>query len=402
MNMRTLLVAGAGTWQLPAIRIGKKLGYRIVATDLDPEAVGAGEADAFYPVSTRDLEGTLDIGRKEGISGITSIVSETATVTVAKVAETLGLPGIPVDTAVAATHKGSMKRTLQAAGIPVAGGRIVTSVEGLAEFLASASSPCIVKPSDSSGQRGITLMDGDADPEHAFESAAQHASDRQVLVEEFLVGREINTTCIVRNGEPLVLSVSDRSTLPPPHLGIAVAHLAPPEISSVEAGKVTDLAISSTRAIGIENGVTYPQMILTGNGPVLVEIAARVPGGFMNEVALYSSGIDMVEYQVLQAMGEETDLKDLESESVYPAVGVRFLTRLDVSEDIRTIRSVDGIREARAIEGVKMVFMDIRPGQAIPPLQSSCGRFGAIISVGNSRWEVMRSLDSAFDKISIS
>ena len=75
---------------MPAIRIGKKLGYRVVATDLDPEAVGAGEADAFYPVSTRDLEGTLDIGRKEGISGITSIVSETATVTVAKVAETLG------------------------------------------------------------------------------------------------------------------------------------------------------------------------------------------------------------------------------------------------------------------------------------------------------------------------
>jgi biotin carboxylase len=400
--MRTLLVVGAGPWQVPAIRIGKRLGYRVVATDLDPEATGAAEADAFHPVSTRDLDGTLDVARREEVAGITSIISETATVTVARIARALGLPGMTVDTALAATHKGIMKRTLQEAGLPVAAGTVVTSSQELAAFLTDTPVPCVVKPSDSSGQRGITLMVGGADPATAWEAAARHATDDHVVVEEFLEGREINTTCVARNGEVRVLSISDRITLPPPHLGIAVEHLAPPAITAREAGSVSDLAIASTRAIGLVDGVTYPQMILTESGPVMLEIAARVPGGFMNEVALCLSGIDMVEFQVRVAMGEAPDPGGPGSGSVWPAVGVRFLTRLDVAAEIRTVSAIDGLREAEAIEGVQTVFMDLRPGEEVPPLESSWGRFGAIIAVGETREDVVRVLDDAGSRITIS
>ena len=101
-------------------------------------------------------------------------------------------------------------------------------------------------------------------------------------------------------------------------------------------------------------------------------------------------------------MNEAPDPADLARGTPSPAVGVRFLTRLDLDPAISTIGTIDGIGEAEAIPGVKSVHLDLRPGQEVPPLESSWGRFGAVIAVGETREDVVRVLDAACRTITIS
>src|SRR5207248_1486229 len=86
------------------------------------------------------------------------------------------------------------------------------------------------------------------------------------------------------------------------------------------------VAKSSVRALGLENGVSFPQLIAADDGRALVvEVAARVPGGQMADLARHAVGVDIVEIALRQALGD-----DVPDELVRPQfdrpLAIRFLT----------------------------------------------------------------------------
>ena len=96
---KTLLVLGAGIYQLPAIETAKRLGYRVLTTDNLPDNPGHRLAHQSFDCDITDVEGVSAIGERHGISGVIAPCTDAGVVSAAIVAGRLRLPGPPAHSA---------------------------------------------------------------------------------------------------------------------------------------------------------------------------------------------------------------------------------------------------------------------------------------------------------------
>ncbi len=399
--MKKLLIVGAGVEQVPAIKMAKEMGLYVVVTDMNPKAPGFSFANKKYTVSTNDPKGNLKVALKEKIDGVMTLCSETAVPVVAHVAAKTGLSGLSEDTAKAATHKGVMHEKMISNSVNVPEFALATRLDEVMKFAKSMEKPLVIKPSDLSGQKGVRIIRNLREIPEAFEIARDLSGDDSVLVNEFVRGPEINVTALVIHGEVKILSISNRVTLDNPYFGIAVRHLAPAYLTHDQKQQLQEQTIMAIRAINLENGVAYPQFIIDHTGPRLLEIAARIPGGHMREVALYQSGIDMVRFRILQSLGLPISMSMPANGNKYPSISVKFITRLNISEKIEEITSITGLDDAASIKGIKKCYVRLGKGSKIPALANSGGRFGAIIAVGEDLQSTLTATEKAFNKIKL-
>jgi len=378
------MVVGAGPDQLRAIRLAQEMGVRVAAIDRNPSAVGARVAEEFAAVSTDDKQGALAFARDARPDGIMTLVSETGVPVVSFVGEALRLPVPSQSTARLATNKTEMRRAFDRHGVPAVPWSAATAMSDVSRFVRQHGLPVVIKPSESSGQSGVALICGEHQLEAALARALQTSTDSRAIVEKFAAGPEINVCAVVHRGDVEILSVSHRKTLAPPHFGIAFQHVYPFACGRPEEMALRQAARAAIEAIGLEEGIAYPQLVLREDGPVVIEIAARIPGGYMCELAQLASGIDMVGVAIRQALGEPFELDALRAGERAAAAIVDFYTSLSVPSGTQVLRGLQGIEQAARMPGVARIEFLIGPGDPVPPLTSSRGRFGAVIVTGET------------------
>lgn len=398
---KTLMIIGAGHEQVPAIKMAAEMGYRVLTTDRNPEAPGIAHAHCFELVSTGDKEGNLEAARKHAIAGVMTLGSETAVPVVAHIAQVLGLPGVSEETAYKATNKNAMRAAFEAFGVPAPVSRPAVTLEDVESFAEAHGFPLVLKPSDCSGQRGTTRVEEGEGLEAALESALRFSTDGRAIVEKFCEGIEINVTAAVVAGEVHFLSLSDRITAEPPHFGIAIEHVSPPQVNKEMAEAIREASMLAIKAIGLTDGIAYPQVIASPKGPRVIEIAVRIPGGHMREVAWYRSGVDLIEIAIRQAMGDDDVWARCRRIETVNALSVKFITELDCPNHRgEEVLFIEGLDDARALPCVHLVRFSLNKGNPIPRLDSSAARFGAVIASGVNREEACRLSREAAEKIS--
>ena len=155
---KKLLLLGGSAQQIVAIDTAKRLGYITVLCDYLPENPGQYHADKFYQISTTDKDAVLAVAKKEQIDGIIAYASDPAAPTAAYVAEKMGLPTNPYQSVEILCNKDLFRKFLRENGMnaPQAGG--YSTVEEALSDLQRFSLPVIVKPVDSSGSKGATVL----------------------------------------------------------------------------------------------------------------------------------------------------------------------------------------------------------------------------------------------------
>ena len=148
----------------------------------------------------------------------------------------------------------------------------------------------------------------------------------EAILEEFVDGIEMNGIVIARDGESIPLTLSDR--LRPPGIGFGVGwiHVYPATTYGEQLEESERVAVHTVHALGLRTGIAFPQLIATRDGRVVVvECAARIPGGQMADLVRFATGVDLVEVQIRMALGEE-----LPDELVLPKfkqpLAIRFFT----------------------------------------------------------------------------
>ena len=260
------------------------------------------------------------------VDGVLTVSADRAVPVVAAVAEALGLPGIGTDTAYLMTHKIAMRRTLADAGVPqpaFAGARDLLSARAA---LDTVGVPAVLKPADSGGQRGIFYVESQDELDTHLHVALAESPTEEAIVEGFHDGLELNGIVIARDGEAFPLTLSDR--LRPPGIGFGVGwiHVYPASIYADVLAEAERIAVHSVHALGLRDGIAFPQLIVTDDGSVrVVEVAARIPGGQMADLVRHAVGVDLVEVALRQALGEP-----IPDELVLPRfkqpLAIRFLT----------------------------------------------------------------------------
>jgi biotin carboxylase len=391
---KTVLFVGAGRHQRRAIGRVQELGVRVVAVDGNPAAAALASADVGEVVDFTDLDAVAGVGRAHSVDGVMTVAADRAVPVVAAVAERLGLPGIGAETAHLATNKIAMRRVFAERGVPqphFAGVRLFPEVKAAAR---AVGFPAVLKPADSAGQRGIFLVHS------ADELAAQlvltlaASPGGEAIVERYHA--EENTLLVARDGEVQLVTASDRIRPEGAGFGVALAHLYPSTLFGDALAELERVAIAAVRAIGLRNGVAYPQLLVSPreNEVLAVEIAARIPAGQLDEVPRFGVGIDLVEIAVRQALGEEVP-DELVTPRFQQPLAIRFLTSGPGPLPTGVVRAVGPLDKALAFPGVERVDAWIKPGETIRPVQTDGDRRGYVIALGETNLEALERADAA-------
>jgi biotin carboxylase len=392
--VKTVLFVGAGRHQHRAIRRAKELGLRVAAIDRNPDAPGFDAADVTEIVDFADVDAAVAAARGLSPDGVLTVASDRAVPVVAAVAEALALPGIGSETARRATNKVAMRLALEEAGVPQPR---FASVRTVAEARTAADEiglPVVVKPADSAGQRGLSLVHSAGELEARLEEALAESQAGEAIVERFLDGVEINCLAVANGSEVTVLTLSDRRRPEGAGFGVCLAHVFPATIDGAPAAEAERVASAAVRAIGLEDSVAYPQLLVSADGVRLVEIAARVPAGLMDEVARIGIGVDVVHVALLQALGDPVPDELLRPLARQP-LAIRFLTAEPGPLPVGVVRSVNGLERALGAPGVVAGESYLAPGETIRPARVDGDRRGYLIAVGETDEDAVAGADAA-------
>ena len=378
---RRLLVLGAGSAQLGLLEAARDTDVYVIAADRDPSAPGFALADRRAIVSTEDESGIAQLAEAESVHGIVSPGSDWPVGIAARIAARLGLPHpISPEAGVLATSKVRQRQRFTEAGVPQPRWKLVTAPDDELGF------PVVVKAPDRQGQRGLSLVHTAEELEQAVAAALGASRAQRCMIEELVDGPEVTVVGFSSRGTFRAVVVTDRVVADPPAFGVALAHVFPSTALGLD--RVVETARHAAEALGIENGPTYTQLRVGANGPQVVELAARLGGGHDAELAECVTGFPLNRATIAAALGEDPP-SGVEASPAAAAV-TRFLVAPPGE-----LRSVSGLEEAEAADGVEYVRVYRRPGQRIEPLRHGPDRAGAILAVGDTREEALDRAERA-------
>lgn len=300
--MNKIAVIGANEPLIPFYRQAKALGYEIIGIAWAEGAVCRKYCDKFYPISFVDKDDVLKVCRDEKIDGITSFNLESALPTVIYVAQNLGLNSNGYDCLELTATKFSQRNSFEKNGIPVPQYKKIKNLSQL--DLSTFKFPIIVKPIDSGGSQGITKLDCEEGLEKAINDALEHSRSQEVIVEEFIDGREFSVECLSHNGKHYVLQITDKVTSGSPHF-IEMQHHQPADISPDTANRIRSLVEKALTALKIENSPSHTEIKLNSRNELyIIEIGARMGGDYItSDLVRLSTGYDMVKGCIELATG---------------------------------------------------------------------------------------------------
>jgi biotin carboxylase len=376
-----LLVLGAGPAQLGLLRAARERGVFVIACDRDPDAMGFEFADRRAIVSAEDEAAVGMLAKAERVDGMIAPGIDWPVAIAARVAARLGLPHpITPDAAVRSVSKQRQRECLGEHGVPQPEWRVTRGET------AGAPLPCVVKPADRQGQRGLTLVRERDELGEAVALAVSESRSGVALVEELVEGPEVTVNAFSLDGQLYPLTVTDRLVAEPPAFGVAVAHAWP---SDENPDRAVEVVRSAVEALGIARGPTYTQVRLAPDGPRIMEVAARLGGGHDAELCHVALGVDLNGLAISAALGKEVVV----SPSPDAATGgacVRFLVPPE-----GTLESVEGLGEATQIEGVVEARVYRRPGFRFGPFRRGSDRAGFVLAVGDSKEDALARADRA-------
>jgi biotin carboxylase len=252
-----------------------------------------------------------------------------------------------------------------------------------------------VKPVDSGGQRGIFKVESANELRRRLPQTLGFSRTRRAVVEQFVEGTELNVIAVVTDGEPHVLTLSDR--LRPPGLGFGVgwAHLYPSHLSSDILQRAEQVARDAIIALGLRNGIAFPQLLVDGAGGVyVVEVAARLAAGQMEDLVRHGIGVDLIEIAFTLALGEHVDQALYHPKFVRP-LAIRFLTARPGVLPTGRVLAVAGLDAVRSAPGVLDADLYIHLGELIRPVQVDADRRGYIIATARDPTEALTLADEA-------
>jgi biotin carboxylase len=357
----------------------------VVACDRDPHAVGVPYANRHALVSTEDEEGIEEVARDEGVGGLIAPGIDYPVAIAARVAARLGLPHpVSAETAEAAVSKLRQRELFDAHGISQPRWKLVTSPEQVTDS-SLQQLPRVVKPPDRQGQEAVSLVREAEELAPAVDAALAASRAGQALVEEYVDGPEVTVNAFSVDGTFHPLTVTDRLTADPPAFGVALAHVWPSEHD------IADVARGAAEAIGLRDGPTYTQIRVGPDGPRVMELAVRLGGGHDAELCEAALGIDLNALALAAAFGRRPGIPEAR-----PAGGVcvSFL----VAPPGR-LEGVEGLEEARDVEGALDVFVYRGRGWEFGPLRQGHDRAGFILARGDSRDDALERAALAAERI---
>ncbi len=316
MHRKSILLLGGSAQQTVAIKAAGELGYRVVLCDYLPDNPGRHYADSYYNVSTTDIEAVYKVAEDEKVSGILAYASDPAALPAAVVCERLGLPTNPAESVEILGVKHKFREFLRDNGFACPKAYTFSpsdSITGIAEAVRSFTFPIVIKPTDSSGSKGVTVLDAPDGLEKAVEYASGYSNNKIIIAEEFIrkgFPEVIGGDIFIRDG---VIEIFGLMSCLRKGRGtglIPIGKLFPAGLTAGQEDNIKRELQNLVSMLGIRFGEMNVEIILDEQDKVhFLELGPRAGGNMIPLQLTDALGVDLVKANVTAAMGESPDLR---------------------------------------------------------------------------------------------
>lgn len=397
---KTLLIIGAGREQIPVYQTAKKMGFFVIGTDINPEAPAFDYADKKLICSTRNAMETLgvvlDYSKNNYIDGVMTVANDVP-YTVALVAEKLKLPGISTDSAKIVSNKISMKECFIENNIPTPKYQVLKTKDEFLKKIQTMRFPLILKPSDGRGSRGVLYLDSSTDLGQAWEHSLKNSENKILLLEEYISGDQLSVEGIFYDEKYHPIAFADRNYnnigLTKPFI-VEDGGIIPSKYEGEILKQVSQIIANAANSVGIKWGTIKGDIVLSKNGPMIIEIAARLSGNYLATHHIpMAYGIDIVSAAINITLGIKIKEDDLQKKKK------KYLCARFFFPKSGTIKSIMGIEKVKSLNYVKMLEIYRKEGEFQPLIDHHAARAGTILCEGSTYEEAVERTNTAINHI---
>ncbi len=387
-----MLVFGGGDTHLPIIKACKALGYYTIVTDPAEKPLYAHLADKLAVLDPNDYEGHRRLVQEERIDGLVTCGMENPLPLMARLAEEFGFIHPSPEVVRQVRNKYLMKRKFIEHGVPCARGIKIQHYESLEGVdLSEWSFPLILKPVDSYSSRGVFKVENEVELRAYYPKTAAFASNGEVILEEFMEGTQIGAECITFGGETHVVQTTGYLNTAFPYC-VEIELYQPAGLSYEMLGQVQDVVKRAHRAVGLDNCGSNIELMITEEGPKVIEIAGRLGGDHVSSyLPLLSTGVDMNRALAQVAMGVSADLEPIHARFSM----IRYCTWEVGARVVQTRPAA----EFKAHPWVTHAAIRFDPGDILPPITESMHRHAFFITSGDTWEELRERVDHLIEEI---
>lgn len=361
-----LLILGSDFGTISVVKEAHKSGLYVIVADLMEESPSKDEADESWFISTTDIDKLERLCKERGVTAVMFGASDFNISNCRVLCKRLALP-IYCDNDDAwniAGNKRMFKNICKRVGAPIA-----TDYEIFDDQLESQMNkiiyPVVVKPSDKSGNRGMSFCGSDEEFRKAY-NLARSISDQSIIVERQLKGEEYNVHYVLADGEARLLYFSS-------------THHEPGYASNLYSFKITtschlrqylDEVNDSVKRVfkeaGCKEGIVWVDVMRDADGKFyLLEMGYRFGGVMTYRPYAMVSGFNTISWMLDLSRGIKHKLSDLPGElsSIYRGCAASYHL---FTKHACIVKEVNGVEllEGRELEGI-FVDMPKRAGSMV-------------------------------------
>ena len=337
-------------------------------------------------------------------------VDDSGSLVAAAASRALGLPHNDPAAAAAARDKALMRQLLLRGGLPTPWFERFSTADDPAHVAAAVPYPCVVKPLNLNGSRGVMRADSPAELIAAIarltrliagttNDAAQTTPlaprpsplATPYLVEAFIPGFEVALEGLLDDGHLRVLALFDKpDPLDGPFFEETI-YVTPSRLPAEVQADIERTTAAAARALGLCVGPVHAELRVNDAGAWLVEVAGRSIGGLCSQVLRFGIDASLEELILRQAAGlplGETARRDR-------AAGVMMIPIPQAG----LLRAVEGVAAAAAVPLIDGVEITAPLNYPLTPLPEGDSYLGFIFARGETPAEVEAALRAAHGQL---
>jgi len=398
-------IIGGGILQLPVIQEAKNLNYKTIVTDGDMDCVCNNQADIFRCIDIFDIPAHIEYAKSLQYKNINIIGVLAAGIdapeTMSKIAEFLDLPSVSSQISHLVNNKDLFRNKMKEIGVPVPNYSIIdeTNIKSIKGIIDIIGYPLIVKNTSSSGSRGTKIFyeNDDIGVLEMVNEAIKVSRSGKAMIESLWVGSEHTIeTLFDINGKFHKCFITDRNFDKTNGYAIETGLVHPTRLPMNVQNQMYELAHDVAKNIGIDQGAAKFDMIMTMNGPRIIEMTVRLSGGFDCQYLVpAATGKNIIKAAILTAVGRTFNTNLLNdkkkrvsiSESIWPSPG--------------KITKINGIKKAKKQNGFEFIHCRYNIGNIVMPYTDCTKRVCFIIVSGEDLIDARKNMDSILALIEI-
>jgi len=310
-------------------------------------------------------------------------------------ASRLGVGGLALHAALNCHDKARMRSALQGAGLPGPRYAVAQEPREALRLGEHVGFPLVLKRTRGAGGTGVRLCHDANELNSAVTALSDAEMPVELLAEQYLAGPEYAVQTVTTGTGTEILSVLAEHIGPPPRFA-EIGYDHPCGLGPDRRGMLCDHVVAALGALGVDCGVAHVQVRLTGDGPRIIEVNPRPPGGLLAHVTEIVSGVDMVQAAIEAALDRPISRREPAADYIrYRCVVFDRTGFVDFDEAVLAeFEDIDDLAVG------PVLALDVDRGDLVLPVEHpDGGAYGRLVVAGGHPAEVDRRYRDILDRL---